>query len=441
MKSIQTVFSPKGKVAATISTSKSPDDKYSSNRRSGKHRRHSGVLRSVSQMVPHFFMHQGSGDCLAPTDIHGTLTDRAIRELSMRLETEAIQAKSKNHQEKISVEMTFYRKCFGVYESGEWQVCDNGLIHPKSYFASIWNIMMFLFIILCCVYIPFEIAFEYETSFTHPDPGRRAWHAIILVMDFYFWLDLGVEFLLSVYVEGELLKTKTEVMKHYLVGWFVPDALAGIGSLLGRFGGSGVASLMRNIRILRLVRLLKLFRLAKLKQIMDALEDTGPELMVLAKLAKLLMLTITVTHFCGCLFIMIARGRGNQNNWMSDYLPECTFEIVAPFDINTDDSNRYHLHNSCVSMLDQYVLGIYWAFITVTTVGYGDINPNPYSLSERTFTILTSFVGTGIFAYINGQITVLATHSSAQEYAFARKKDAVMSFSEYRLSNNLYAEN
>jgi hypothetical protein len=76
-----------------------------------------------------------------------------------------------------------------------------------------------------------------------------------------------------------------------------------------------------------------------------------------------------------------------------------------------------------------YTTGLYWAFQTVTTVGYGDISPT--TSDERIFCLLTAFLGTGIFCFINGEISALASQKHASLALFLRKKEKIDDFVRY----------
>ena len=56
---------------------------------------------------------------------------------------------------------------------------------------------------------------------------------------------------------------------------------------------------------------------------------------------------------------------------------------------------------------------LYWAFTTISTVGYGDLTPR--SAGERLFAILAMMFGTGIYAYIVGEASAMVTARSGTE--------------------------
>jgi CRP-like cAMP-binding protein len=69
---------------------------------------------------------------------------------------------------------------------------------------------------------------------------------------------------------------------------------------------------------------------------------------------------------------------------------------------------------------EQYIAALYWAFTTMTTVGYGDITPkNNY---ERLYAIMAMLLGAPIFGYIVGSIAALAGQNSSTFEAQGKKR-------------------
>jgi hypothetical protein len=81
-------------------------------------------------------------------------------------------------------------------------------------------------------------------------------------------------------------------------------------------------------------------------------------------------------HLIGCLWATVATLTvGDQdNNWM--------------ISIGIDDSTN----------IDKYVASVYWAAVTIYTVGYGDItSTNQYELIAN---VLILFAGVSLYTYI-----------------------------------------
>jgi hypothetical protein len=66
-----------------------------------------------------------------------------------------------------------------------------------------------------------------------------------------------------------------------------------------------------------------------------------------------------------------------------------------------------------------YISSLYWAFATMTTVGYGDIYP--ITNKEKLFAMLSMLVACGVFAYVVGSIETIVRRSNTIESQFKEK--------------------
>lgn len=58
-----------------------------------------------------------------------------------------------------------------------------------------------------------------------------------------------------------------------------------------------------------------------------------------------------------------------------------------------------------------YMLSIYWAICTVSTVGYGDIRP--FNSTEQVFTILWMIIGVAFYSYTVGTLSTIMLDSNS----------------------------
>jgi hypothetical protein len=67
------------------------------------------------------------------------------------------------------------------------------------------------------------------------------------------------------------------------------------------------------------------------------------------------------------------------------------------------------------SEMKVYLAAIYWAMVTLTTIGYGDITPT--NESERAFCLFSSMVGALVFGYMIGEL-VRIIHNMGEHSAY-----------------------
>lgn len=87
----------------------------------------------------------------------------------------------------------------------------------------------------------------------------------------------------------------------------------------------------------------------------------------------------------------------------------CLWYLFATFEDNIYDTWVGGRGIVDSSIGDQYAESFYWAFQTVTTVGYGDFGIN--TRSEYAAALLWMIVGVNFYAYTIGNVTSLIANS------------------------------
>jgi len=80
----------------------------------------------------------------------------------------------------------------------------------------------------------------------------------------------------------------------------------------------------------------------------------------------------------------------------------------------------------------QYITSIYWAFTTMTTVGYGDVYPSSEHLAGMVYCICAQVLGTMLFAYVIGVVVSIIMNVDPVGQQQQQAKDIVRAFIKER---------
>ena len=271
-------------------------------------------------------------------------------------------------------------------------------ISPDSLFKLVWDLILLLCIIIDLGLLPFSIAFENKlTEYQH---AFTVYNNVLLG---FFLVDIFINFNIAVNLEGTLVKDRKIIGMRYLNGWFLIDLIStfpfqDILESLANSTNSSNHLYFRAFRFLRFFRVIRAIRVIKLKSLFhEAIKHIGSNSSFfngIASLIKLCMIIFFLAHWCACIWYFIGRSEDSYT-WLDSSL----------------------LANESISQ--QYVAALYFAVMTMMTVGYGDIIP--VTIGERLFAIFVMLLGGGIFGFTLSSITEIA--KSLEDEEAKRKKN------------------
>lgn len=291
------------------------------------------------------------------------------------------------------------------------------MIHPKAYWRKVWDVAAMGFVLIVLAYTPFELGFNYVATLN--GTGSQAfWWVADMVMATFFAIDIVLNFRTAIFVDDELVHDPKVVARHYMRAWFwidllstipcvaVFDAVDDIAESLNTGKGARALRFLRFFRLIRLTRMLRLFRVQRYLQ----------ELGEAGQVAQ------TVLRFCTLLFWLVQCG----------HVLACTWYFLADIrDLGPDTwAWTFRLDDPDETFTHKYVISVYWAFVTITTVGYGDIVPA--NDTERIFVIFCVFIGNGAAALIIGKATALAAAAGAASQVYSERMQSVSEFMRRR---------
>ncbi|KAI8825844.1 uncharacterized protein EV422DRAFT_575725 [Fimicolochytrium jonesii] len=285
-----------------------------------------------------------------------------------------------------------------------WERATKFYLIPEGDFMRVWEEVMVFVAIVNAILVSFMAAFQYHST--------AAW-VVSYIIDILFVADMYIKFHIAYLVGGFWVVFPAEMALHYLRSWeFIFDVLINFPvdivafAYVGKSYGQTKLSLVRLWKYLRTGRIIIYFRRQESK--LHASFRT--------QVVKFISYLVVLTHTVACIWFTIA----------------CSGEIDWPMDLTTSCSvESWMLKSRDIDFVDLglgevYIACIYWAVITMTTVGFGDVRAN--NASERVFAMFTAFCGIMFYGYINGTITSTLSNMDSRRVAYQQRLDAVKQY-------------
>ena len=260
------------------------------------------------------------------------------------------------------------------------------VVNPKK--TGKWDAVMVICLVFTAIVTPYEVAFLDMSVI------NALWFINQLV-NILFLIDMFINFFLA-YFDDEALQwivSKRLIAIRYLSGWFIIDFVSIFPFDYLVPGGSNLRAL-RIVRLLRLAKLLRVFRASRLIDRWQSRLSLGYGHMTMIKFGVFL---IVVCHWLACFWRMVPdielkEEDGQAVNWMVGY--GC--DSYAP------DA--------------QYLVSLYFATMTLTTIGYGDVGTT--TDGERLIATFYMLVGAAVYAYMVGVLcgVVAGMDQMTQDY-------------------------
>lgn len=254
------------------------------------------------------------------------------------------------------------------------------LMKPENYLRFGWEVFIMIVLIVLGIIVPYSTAFEPENS--------ELSQTVDIFTLTIFSIDIVINFNTGIYEKGELMMDRFVILKSYLAFWFWIDLISTVplDSLLEAFGSSinDASKAVRYLRALRAFKLIKIIRLTKLKILIIKIKDriSNKKILSLITLFKLFLYIFLIAHLFACIMYKIS----------SEELAPNTF--ITRIINNTDELND--------KLLALYISSLYWAVVTMASIGYGDYSPQ--TSNERIFGVITMLVSSCTFGFIVGNI-------------------------------------
>ena len=334
-------------------------------------------------------------------------------------------------------------------ERTPWYLIDPRPGSRANKILSVWDAISVLALLFTALFTPYEVAFLPSAPITDP------LFAINRVVDVVFSLDMVAQFFLMYSDETGWVKDLGKIARRYLRTWFTIDLVSvGIAGLdiftaleatnaKGKDKGSvdDSSSSLGQLEILRVVRVLRLIKLARLLRASKLLQRWQTKLNIDYATTALLRCVIGVLftmHWSACVWaLQVTFHRKNlSQTWMGDD-GYCVPAILAgdpvaiaatpslDDDLALEDAQQRFGHFIiehdlsewvegpttfapasvavdfvCVPPLHMYIAATYWAVMTITSIGYGDLSATSRNPTEQSVAAVAMLVGGLIWGYV-----------------------------------------
>lgn len=243
---------------------------------------------------------------------------------------------------------------------------------------------------------------------------------------------------------GMLERRRSVIAARYCRGSFLFDLLATVPWSRIVVDGAGRTAYVSDRYRVPVLPMFRALRLAWMPRLREYLGKGAQRLDVnqgFARLAYIAVLQLVITHTLGCIWYIIGKCDVASRDAREDVICVSSFGLdddLAYFAASGADgySSRctwlelYDMRRG--TNVEKYVAAVYWAFSTLTTVGYGDIKAS--TNDERRFAMIVMLTGVSWYAYI---VSTTSSIMATFEWESNRIRERMLKVSGFLRENKL----
>ena len=294
------------------------------------------------------------------------------------------------------------------------------VIDPRrSTFMRFWDMAMVVALLFTAIITPVEVSFL--------DEGRYITFLWITnrCVDLCFLCDIFITFHLAYLDDSDPCShahwvfSKRYIASKYIRGWFTIDVVSILpfwvlsleyadpfnnadvsqesGSQRSALRATVLFRIVKMLRMLKLTRLFKASRVAQ-RRIVDIVTTEWEWTYAVLRIMKLIIILVSYAHLQACIW-------GFAGNWARDIVKsDGTSEENWIKDFTASFQERY---TRDPAPLDVYVAALYWSYMTLTSIGYGEFTA--VTTQERLLGSMLMMTSGMMWTYSIGSVASIAT--------------------------------
>lgn len=278
------------------------------------------------------------------------------------------------------------------------------LFLPKSPFIVFWNILIGLSMVYTSIFMPFLLVFPQDSSNDYIDPIDKLM-ASLYAGDFIINLNLAIYS-----KSGHLITNRKKILLSYLKSWMLFDLIAFFPFETVLEIDSKYPAIFKLARISRLYKLLKISKVFKLMKVSSHYN-------LIMKLQDIFSLRLLNTQLILIIFTIC----------LCLHIVTCIWVFSSQILNDSPDTWVYRSKLLDADTTAMYISGLYWAFASFSTVGYGDISAG--TDSERIISIFWMMFSTIILGFIIGSLSYFFSKLDTFDKTLLNKLSIIDEFS------------
>ncbi|XP_048542687.1 potassium channel KOR1-like isoform X2 [Triticum urartu] len=283
------------------------------------------------------------------------------------------------------------------------------VIHPDNKLYRSWT----RFIVGWAVYSSFLTPFEF--GFFRGLPKKLFF--LDIVGQIAFLVDIVLKFLVA-YRDPDtyrIVYNPNSIALRYCKSSFIFD-------LLGCFPWDAIYKASGHKEELRYLLWIRLTRVLKVREFFTELEKDIRVNYLFTRIVKLIVVELYCTHTAACIFYYLATT-----------LPESMEGYTWIGSLQLGDYSYSHFRE--IDLATRYVTSMYFAIVTMATVGYGDIHA--INVREMIFVMIYVSFDMVLGAYLIGNMTAMIVKGSATERFRDKMKEVIRYMNRNRLGKDI----